>query len=324
MNTFDLHEEFLKVLKDRLPKKDIINTVADILKLEKDAAYRRLNGKVNFSVREVGIICDKLNISLDLLMGIRQENIYAFHLNITSEDPVQNYYEAMLNINQSMEYISRKPGIESYRAHRTLPGEFLYNYEFLSRVYTYILYYQLSPNNGDDIVIKSFAEIDVPDDLIQAQRHSTNWVHNFDSYLVLDKQMFIDYIEIVKHFFFMGLMTQNDINMIKEELMLMINDMERCANTGLSLKGKKMYMYLSQISFDATYSFTDSPHFRASSMGVFCVNYLTSQNSKVNKMQINWIKSLMKFSTLISVSDDLRRKDFFRTQRNYVETMLVN
>ena len=322
MKTLDLHEEFLRVLHSKLPTKDIVNTVAEILKLEKDAAYRRLNGRVNFSVREVGIICDKLNISLDLLMGTKQENIYAFHLNITSEDPIQNFYESLLNINQSMDYLEDDPSVYLYRAHRTLPYEFVYNYESLSRVYTYILYYQLNQEGITPKLIKSFAELQIPKKLVHAQRQSTINIQGHNSSLVLDKRIFIDYIEIVKHFYFLGLITQTDIDKIRDELMLLIDDMEKCAATGLSLRGKKMDIYLSHISFDCSYSFLESSNFNASSSGVFYSNYLTSQNVKINKMQKSWIKSLMRFSSLISVSDDLKRNDFFRTQREYVETIL--
>jgi len=322
MKTLDLHEEFLRVLHSKLPAKDIVNSVAEILKLEKDAAYRRLNGRVSFSVREMGLICDKLNISLDLLMGTKQENIYAFHLNITSEDPIQNYYESLLNINQSMVYLADDSSVYLYRAHRTLPHEFVYNYEFLSRIYTYILYYQLNPDGINPKLIKSFAELQIPEELVHAQRESTNNIQGHKSSLVLDKRIFIDYIEIVRHFYFLGLITQTDINTIKDELMSVIDDMEKCAATGLSLRGKKMDIYLCHISLDCSYSFLESTNFSASSSGVFCSNYLTSQNTKINKMQKSWIKSLMKFSSLISVSDDLKRNDFFRTQREHVETML--
>lgn len=322
-NAKTLGDELINIIKARTPEKEkTVNFLMDILPMEKEAIYRRLRGEVSFTLEETVLICKKLNISLDLLMGIRQESIYAFHLNITSEDPIRNYYEALLNINQSMAYITDESKTYLYRAHRTLPQEFLYNYKFLSRVYTYILYYQLSSNDVKLKSIKSFAELKISEELISAQQQSTASIQSYNSSLILDKRIFIDYIEIIKYFHVLGFITQDDIDKIKSELMLMIDDMERCATTGLSLKGKKMNIYLSHISFDCSYSFLESPDFNVSSLGVYCVNYLACPNIQINEMQKNWIKSLMKFSSLISVSDDLRRNEFFKTQRDYVETML--
>lgn len=322
-NVRTLGEELISIIKARTPEKEkTVNFLMDILPLEKEAIYRRLRGEVPFTLEETATICRELNISLDLLMGLRQESIYAFHHNMTSEDPLQNYYESLLNINRSMDYIADESTVWMYRAHRALPQEFLYNFKFLSRVYTYILYYQLSSRNTTLRSIKSFAEFHVSEELMCAQQQSTINIQGFNSSLILDKRIFIDYIEIVKYFHVLGLIAKDDIDKIKEELMLMIDDMERCATTGLSLKGKKMDMYLSHISFDCSYSYLESSNFSVSSLGIYCVNYLACQNVKINEMQKHWIKSLMKFSSIISISDELKRKEFFMTQRNYIETLL--
>lgn len=323
-NVRTLSDELINIIRARTPGKEKAgHFLTDILPIGKEAAYRRLRGEIAFTLEEAATICKKLNISLDLLMGIRQENIYAFHLNITSGDPIQNYYESLLNINRSMSYITDGSDVCLYRAHRTLPQEFLYNYKFLSRVYTYILYYQLSPDSITPQPVKSFAELHIPEELVQAQQQATSNIQGYNSSLILDKRIFIDYIEIVNYFHMLGLITRADIDKIKGELMLVIDDMERCAVTGLSLEGKKMDIYLSHISFDCSYSFMESPGFSVSSLGVFCVNYLAGQNAKVNGIQKDWIKSLMRFSSGISVSDELKRREFFRTQRDYVETMLL-
>ena len=69
MNKKDLHDVFIDELNRRFPKKfDLVNLISDILKIEREAVYRRLSGKVNFSVREIGILAATLNISIDALL----------------------------------------------------------------------------------------------------------------------------------------------------------------------------------------------------------------------------------------------------------------
>ena len=69
MKKKDLHDIFIEELQNRgIKKADLVYLISDILKLEKESAYRRLAGKVNFSVREMGILAKALNISLDSLL----------------------------------------------------------------------------------------------------------------------------------------------------------------------------------------------------------------------------------------------------------------
>lgn len=69
MRKKDLHDKFIEELHKRNSKRaELINQVSDILKLEKESVYRRMAGKVNFSIREMGILAKILNISLDSLL----------------------------------------------------------------------------------------------------------------------------------------------------------------------------------------------------------------------------------------------------------------
>ena len=76
METRDLQKEFLKALADRIDSRpDLANQVAESLQLGKDAVYRRLSGKVNFSAREIGILAHELQISLDGLIRRSDEHL---------------------------------------------------------------------------------------------------------------------------------------------------------------------------------------------------------------------------------------------------------
>ena len=68
MRKKDLHDKFIEELHKRNSKRaELINQVSDILKLEK-VGLPEDGGKVNFSIREMGILAKILNISLDSLL----------------------------------------------------------------------------------------------------------------------------------------------------------------------------------------------------------------------------------------------------------------
>ena len=50
MSREDLHDAFIGELSRKVPRRaDLVNQIADILKLEKESVYRRMAGKVNLS-----------------------------------------------------------------------------------------------------------------------------------------------------------------------------------------------------------------------------------------------------------------------------------
>jgi len=317
-----INEELISILKEKTPEKS--NTAAlllDILPLGREAVYRRLRGEIPFTFEEAVTVCRKLNISLDLLMGIKQDKTYAFHLNtLFSGSPFEDYFNMLHRMIDSIDYIKDDPTVYLYRAHKTIPQEFLYNYKFLSQVYMYILYFQLFLKSSGKV--ERFSEIEFPKEIFEAQKESIRCVHGCNSSLILDKRIIVDFIDIVKYFQFLGMISDSDIAQIKEELYKLIEDMQKCAVTGQSLLGKQMYIYVSNISFDCSYTSLESENFQVASIGVYCVDYLSCQNDTINENNMTWIKSLIRFSNLISISDELKRKEFFQTQLHYIDTML--
>lgn len=316
-----INDDLVKAIKEKTSNGSTAAILSDILYLNSEAIYRRLRGQVPFTLDETIKICRHLNISLDLIAGIKNQNKFAFHLDtFLTEDPLQEYCDMLLRITKSMEPLKNDPSTRLYRAHKTIPQEFLYNYEKLSNVYTYILYYQLYSNKPANV--KKMSELVLPKGMYSRQKESVSTVHDFESMLILDQSIVYDFINIVKFFFDLKMISQEDIKDIKKELFLLVADMEKCADTGRSLMGKPMHIYLCNISFDTNYSCMESDNFSVSSLGIYCIDYLSCENGLVFNIHKSWILSLLKFSMLISVADEITRKNFFHKQREYIERML--
>lgn len=65
----NLHDEFIAALHEKVPKRsELVIRISDLLCIEKESASRRLNGRVSFSIREMGILASELGISIDGLL----------------------------------------------------------------------------------------------------------------------------------------------------------------------------------------------------------------------------------------------------------------
>lgn len=316
-----INDDIINILRNNTSSKEnTIDLLRSIIPIGKEAAYRRLRGKIPFTLDEAVAICKALNISLDLLIGTKQEDTYAFHLNaIFAKDPIPEYIRMLYSILDGVKYILGKEEDScSYRAYRSLPSEFLYKYESLSKVYIYVLFYQLYIFATPEGVSAER----IPEDVFTTQKELSEIMQEIDSVLIVDKGMFIEYIEIVKYFKELGILSEQDGIQIKQDLHSMLTDMERCAVTGITPRGKKMDIYVSGISFDCTYTYIECGDYSACSVGTYCLDHLTCQTPIITQNHKLWIKSLIRFSTLISVSGELQRSEFFNKQRKYIDTLI--
>ncbi|WP_029903751.1 helix-turn-helix domain-containing protein [Prevotella sp. 10(H)] len=311
--------ELIQALKRNTPEKgNTVDLLMNIIPIGKEAAYRRLRGEIPFTLEEAVTICRKMNISMDLLIGTKNDNTYAFHLSaLFAEDPMADYCRMLNEIIDGVEYLRKDPDGFLYRAYKALPQEFLFRYELLGKVYLYILFYQLYPQQ----VSKKLTNIYIPPEVFTLQKKAIMTIQGMDSVLIFDKHIFADYIEIVKYFQNLELITNEEVSQIKRDLHMMVNDMEKCAISGLSMAGKKLDIYVSHISFDCTYSYLTGFGYESASTGLYCIDFLSSENPVICENHKRWLKSLIRFSTLISVSGELQRNEYFYYQRSIIDLL---
>jgi len=315
-----MNAELIRVLKKRTPEKEnTVDLLMDLVPIGKEAAYRRLRGDIPFTLEEAVTICKRLNLSLDVLAGTKQDSVYAFHSNaVFSDKTIDEYIRSMKQIVQTVEYLRHIKGSMSYRANRTLSHDFIFKYDSLSRIYLRIMFYQLYLQ----ITPRDLLQIQIPQEVFNLQRKISSLMHDLDSVLILDKHIFVDYINIVKYFQGLGMIHKDDMAEIKRDMLLLIDDFEKCASTGRSLNNMRMDMYVSHISFDCSYTYIEGGDIKACSVGVYCIDHLSSDNPKICEKNKNWIKSLVRFSTLISISGELQRNEYFSEQRDLINSMI--
>ncbi|MDR2954048.1 MAG: hypothetical protein LBV43_03105 [Prevotella sp.] len=315
-----INDELIKALKANTPSKEnTVNLLMGIIPLGKEAAYRRLRGEIPFSLDEACMISKSLNLSLDKLLQTNSDGIYNFQLNsIDFSSPIDKLPKMMQDVCAAICHTATFDDSISYRAYRCMPFEFLFKYNSLSKIYIYILLYQLNMLP----IYKDTVEIEIPDETFSLQKKMASCMQKITSILILDKHIFIDFIEIIRYLESMGIIPENDIPVLKQDLLSMIDDLERCALTGLSMHQKKMDIYISHISFDCSYSYMEGGGYRGTGISMYCINHLSCDNPEVCDNQKQWIKSLIRFSTLISVSGELQRNEYFYNQRELINEKL--
>ena len=108
---------------------------------------------------------------------------------------------------------------------------------------------------------------------------------------------------------------------LKKELLQLLNELEEIATRGTFKTGREVCIYISNINFEATYSYIASSAYHISLVRVFAINSFATRDEQVFNSVKEWIHSLKKFSTLISQSGEMQRIQFFNRQREIINTL---
>ena len=315
----ELNTGLIEAAKEKLPSKDnLANTLMDILYIGKEAIYRRLRGEVPFTFAEAAVISRKLGISLDKIIGISFHNNAVFDMNVVDHNnPFETYYSILERHVKLFHTLKEDPTSEMGTSSNILPLTLSLKHDILSKFRLFKWMYQ-----NENIKCKHFEELDIPEKLVSKQKEFTRMashIHSID--YIWDSTIFNHLVNDVQYFSDIHLLTDGDKQLIKEDLFRLIDELEELASKGKSDAGNDVHIYISNINFEATYSYLETSSLQLSLIRVYSINSITTQDNEMFGNVKDWIQSLKKFSTMISESGEMQRIQFFKQQREIIDTL---
>jgi len=318
MKDINLHEAFVKAMEKEIPKKTkLADFVADSLCIEKETAYRRLRGEVQFSLREAGILATQLNISLDNLINDDPENLVLglpkYHLTGIYD---RQHLEDILDY---LHEFTEEPGCEFGMALSGIPFSLFLQYKFLARFYR-LKYANHTANLPARIpyekIEESDAKIEYREELYLLFRQIPN------TFYVWDRQIIQLLVNDIKYAASVRLMKDCEVAELKKEIYRFLDDLEQVAIKGIFPEtGNKIELYISDAHIDVSYAYMCSEKRQASMLSAFIIFNSTSLEKETFLKVNNWVKSLKRFSTLVSGIGERERILFFEEQREIVDTL---
>ncbi len=322
MKTADLHEEFLNILFDKIPKKNIVNSISDMLKLEKDAAYRRLCGKVNFSVREMGIIADKMGISLDQLIHKGNEMVW---MPFSLRHPVKMgtmdiVFDMIDSCFERMARSDSQTG-EMGNIYTTLPME----YYLYSPVLTKFMFFKWGHYFVGTDEFNDYANWTPPSKL-NGLLERLKAVYNFDkTYYIIDDSLISSLAKEICYFHRMHIITAGEMEEIKDALKDMLTKLEQCLS-GLYIptvgiaREAAFYVCPMPLGFTSNYFLSEN---------IQCIifqtnfNFCMIEDNRENFFKLKeWVDSFRGISTMLSRSGRIERRLFFKSQHEVLDYIL--
>ncbi|MCD8262526.1 MAG: hypothetical protein LUD15_14470, partial [Bacteroides sp.] len=315
-----VYELLIQEIKKKIPERGKRTArLMEILCLEKEAIYRRIRKDVSFSFAEMAEIARELNISLDNIKGSKplksrpyQMNMYEF-FNLSEKD-----YETLEETIRKLKELSEDPTSEVGGTFSALPLTLICNYEKISRFFCFKWMYQYA--NSD--LLKNYREVIIPERFIEViQRLSYYYRSAYVTYYIWDKLTFYHIVKDITYFANVQLITPGEVKMLKKELLVFLDDLEKLAISGEFVKGKKVYMYVSSINFETSYIYMNSSSHKSSRFKAFTVTDISSSDEETAQRMRMWMQSMKRTSTMISESGEMQRVRFFNLQREYVNRL---
>lgn len=321
MKEVTLYDGFLSELRKRIPRgAELTSTLVDMLYIEREAVYRRLRGEVPFTFIEVMTVSKELGISLDNLVQTDTGKSRPCQLKLVEyANPIESDYKMMRDFINMLNIVKDGADWEAGQSTNILPRSFAYYYSNITRFYLFKWMYQYSHIDA----LKPFREVVISPQLAEVQQDYLRATRQLkSSYYIFDHLVFHYLVTDIKFFASINMITSEEVQVLKEELMRLLVDMEYFAAKGrFSDTGNEIFIYLSNINLDTNYCYIGTRNFRMSMLKAFTLNVVTSRDVHTYERLRSWLQSLKRSSTLITVSGEKQRVMFFEEQREVIGTL---
>ena len=314
------YQEFLTVIRQKIPHKaTLVNTITDLLDIDKDAVYRRLRGEVSFSFTEMATIAKKLGVSLDSIAEIESvqskptQVIMTRHVNPTDLD--YRMFNDHVNL---LKFVKDEPETKIIESGNMLPHYIFYDFEHFTRFY--IFCWNQASCLGAPM---QFSEIVIPKEMRELQKKCCQYARSIKhTEYVWDRMIINRFVSDVKFFAKVRLLKEEDVSLIKADLIELVNKIEIIATKGKHEEtGTEALIYISDINIETNYSCLVSKNLNISLFRTFLLNSNAALDKDVFTEVHSWISALQRMSTLISVSGEIIRNEFFSKQREIINTL---
>jgi hypothetical protein len=333
MNTIiDVHKEFVAAMESKIPKKtQLADFISDILRIEKESAYRRLRGEVQFTFKEAVLIACRMNLSLnEIIVNASPENKTknVLELPVFQSDMI-NFCDGAGDklIEEAIIFLKalvQQPFSEFGLAISGIPFPLFLNYSSLSRFYilkhlhnssNQLNYNQLTPIPFEK-VFESKKQIEEREEFYLLYRQISN------TFYIWDKKIIPVLVEDIQYFQSIHLIKDSEVEELKADIHRFLTDLEQLAIDGKFREtGNKFDLFISDLGIDVTYTYMWSEKLCIALFITFIFFATASQEkSLVNKI-INWVTSMKRCSILISGNAAKERILFFDKQREIVDKL---
>ena len=320
MNKDVWYDHFLKSLYERYPKKgQLAEALVDLLCIEREAAYRRLHKDVAFPFQEILKIASSWNISLNEIVGISSKNVPFFMRQLSCFNPSEMELDTLRETTQILQKVTPSFDNEYMEICNKLPRSMITSFISLNKFYLFKWKYQYG---NEETTLPYFKTI-IPEKMHKAMGDYYAAIKNLTTLnYILDHMLFDFLVCDVKYFHSIKLITDNEKELIKQDIYDLLDYMSEVANKGyFKVPQNKVNIYISRINIDTNYSYLYTQLCKICRIHVFSKYEIYSTDTEIVEHFKKWMLLKKRTSIQISEVDEIARIEYFTRQRQLVDSL---
>jgi len=316
----DLNNRFLSLIKEYLPEsKDLTHHLIHRLGLSKEAAYRRSQGTVPFSIDEIIHLAGDFGFSVDEVIGHDLKHIpYSLDKNMLTEAE-KRYMEIFRFFTKNFEQMFGS----KHKQTLILTNQFSEFLNLRSEPMFRFFYYKYMHQANQITQGSPLSELQIPPQIVNAYQE---YVLNHKEYsghhnivMIIDKNYFSAVMERVAYFYKRKLITPEEFTIIRDELLEYVEWSRTIAQRGKDPYGLKHSIFLSSLNIDSNFTHFEYDNSVCSLYWAYPINPIIVYDKKTCNLHKKWIESYKKYSSLISESNEMEQSNFFNFQYKSIE-----
>lgn len=319
----ELNKTILAKVLDYIPDNiKPVNFFMDILDIGKESAYRRLRGEKALSIEELFKLSAELNFSLDEIIGNNKKDAVTFnHIGTPRQSHEDNLLEFLRYYESYLNRLISANNADIICTMNHLLNTMLVGYENLYKFVFYRWIHQMTeaPLNY------YYADFVIPTEMKElCSRIAVLHTRIKKISFIIDNNLFFNLMKEIQYFYIRGLVSEAELNLLKEELHHYMDDIEKMMSRGIDNNGTSINIYLSVFHINSTTSYGAWDDNEESAFWQHYGYPLFTRDKEITYRHKRWIDSLKKYSTVISKSNELLQADFLNRQRSFISNMPDN
>ena len=308
------------------PHVSMVDTLAEILNISNDSAYRRIRGEKSISLEEAGVLADKFKISLDQFLHLKADSfIFSGQLTNPFDHRYENWMEDLL---QQVRYMNGFQHKHLYYLAKDVPllQQFIVPELAIFKSFLWrksILHYE--ELKGQKFSLHKYDQYHV--ELASKIVDVYNQIPSTEIWNVESINSTVRQIEFYKD---SGMFeTPEDVNELYNAVIRLIDHLEKQAETGLKFcVGKSpapnagtYRLFVNELILGDNTAFAELDDVKVTFLNHSVINYIGTHDERFNNHMSGSLQNLIGKSTQLSLVGEKERTQFFNRIRD--KTKLV-
>ncbi len=323
MKKNDIHATLTHTLHQTFPDNEkLLQSLQEILQLDGQVIQEKLDGKIPFTLEEVNELIHSVPLDPATVFNTSNETPSLLKLCYYTYDKLtESDFKLKYDLLDIYRKAAASPNNSFLLACNMLPDILILSYVGLRNLYHLKwIHFQ----NDDETRYTRFEDLIYSEEFAGfADDYQTTMSRFRKTFFIFGNNIIRDLIEDIHYFQIIGLISEDGVALLKDEIKEMLDDLEETARKGYRTDPEKQIIIcISNTSIQNWYTLVTSDYGKIAMFQAFYLNYVYTDETKTVENMESWIHSLIQSSTVISISGEKDRVDYFTGLRKYVEKHL--